>query len=425
MTVFRAYAFTEMPYPYNRQDFTDFGPDGTPAPRGYREPSKFAVPNRVYDPDTGLDLYRKYLDIYEAADELGLDIMCNEHHASAACTNSAVPLILAILSRTTKRARLLALGNPVANRSDPIRVAEEMAIIDVVSGGRLEAGLVKGSPEEIANTNTNPVFHRERYWEAVDLITKAWTSHDGPFNWEGRHFQHRQVNIWPRPYQTPHPPVWITTLSAGNAREIAIRDYIVAIIMNGPRECRKIFDVYREAYTEAHGRPAPLDKLSYTAFVYVGDTDAEARREASKLRWHLANTVLPHQFRDVPGFIDAQVRAKMAEAGQRATAEGGGFLPATVEVGRAAATAPIESLAGGGVVFAGNPETVFGELRDFFYAVGGFGHLVMEVQGGTMGYGSVVRSMELFAAEVLPRLRAEVADCAAGQRDELGRVVVG
>jgi alkanesulfonate monooxygenase SsuD/methylene tetrahydromethanopterin reductase-like flavin-dependent oxidoreductase (luciferase family) len=422
--MFRAYAFTEMPYPYNRRDFTDFDTGGNPIPRGYQEPSKFAVPNRVFDPDTGADLYRKYLDIYEAADDLGLDIMCNEHHASAACTSSAVPLTLAILARTTKRARLLALGNPVANRSDPIRVAEEMAIIDVVSGGRLEAGLVKGSPEEIANTNTNPVFHRERYWEAIDLITKAWTSHDGPFNWEGRHFQHRQVNIWPRPYQTPHPPVWITTLSAGNARQIAIRDYIIALIMNGPQECRKIFDVYREAYKETHGRPAGLDKLSYTAFVYVGDSDAQARQEAHKLRWHLTNTVLPRQFHDVPGFIDVRVRAKMAEAAQRGAAAGS-LLPANYEAGRAAATAPLESLAGGGVVFAGNPDTVFAELRDFFYAVGGFGHLVMEVQGGTMGYGSVVRSMELFAADVLPRFRAEVAGVADGQRDELGRVLAG
>jgi alkanesulfonate monooxygenase SsuD/methylene tetrahydromethanopterin reductase-like flavin-dependent oxidoreductase (luciferase family) len=93
----------------------------------------------------------------------------------------------------------LILGNPIANRREPVRVAEEMAMVDVYSRGRLECGFVRGVPYEMSAGNHRPTRMMDRFWEAHDLIVKAWTSHDGPFNWEGKYFHHRQVNIWPRP----------------------------------------------------------------------------------------------------------------------------------------------------------------------------------------------------------------------------------
>ncbi|WP_101835470.1 LLM class flavin-dependent oxidoreductase [Frankia canadensis] len=206
--------------------------------------------------------------------------MLNEHHATASCLNSAVPLHLAILARETSRARLLALGNPVGNRPDPVRVAEELALVDVLSLGRLQAGFVRGTPTEIHATNTNPTQQRGRFWEAIDLITKAWTSHDGPFSWEGEYFHHRQVNVWPRPYQQPHPPIWVTTLSASSAPELAARDYVMATIINGKEACRSIFDRYRRTAAEL-GRPGPVaDRLAYCAYVFVGETHEEGLEQA-------------------------------------------------------------------------------------------------------------------------------------------------
>ena len=125
--------------------------------------------------------------------------MLNEHHQTATCVDPAAPLVLAALARVTSKARLLILGNPIANRHQPVRVAEEMALIDVLSHGRLEAGFVRGVPYEVLPANSNPVRMNERHWEALDLIVKAWTSHDGPFSHEGRFFHYRQINIWPRP----------------------------------------------------------------------------------------------------------------------------------------------------------------------------------------------------------------------------------
>ncbi|MGA8381237.1 MAG: LLM class flavin-dependent oxidoreductase, partial [Stellaceae bacterium] len=191
---------------------------------------RVVIPSRLYDPKIGADLYHRYLDEWALCDELGINIMTNEHHATATCSDSVCTIPMAILARETKKVRLLALGMPIGNRNDPIRVAEEYAMIDVISRGRLEMGFVKGVPFEISPANTNPADLSERFWEAHDLILKAMTSHDGPFNWEGRHFQYRSVNVWPRPYQQPHPPVWTPVGSTESATEAAARGMVIGVL---------------------------------------------------------------------------------------------------------------------------------------------------------------------------------------------------
>ena len=186
------------------------------------------IPSSAYDPRVGADLYHRYLDEWALCDQLGLNIMVNEHHTTATCTTSVCTIPLAILARETKNARLLCLGMPVANRRDMVRVAEEYAMLDVISRGRIEMGLVKGSPFEITPANSNPATLSERFWEAHDFLIKALTSHDGPFNWEGEHFNFRQVNVWPRCYQAPHPPVWMTVSSANSAHDVGRNGYVVA-----------------------------------------------------------------------------------------------------------------------------------------------------------------------------------------------------
>ena len=104
-------------------------------------------------------------------------------------------------------------------------------MIDVISQGRLDVGLVRGVPMEISAGNSNPVGMKERFWEAADLITTAWSSRDGAFNWEGDYFHHRQVNVWPPTYQSPHPNIWVPTQSSGTVVEVAERGYTVATIL--------------------------------------------------------------------------------------------------------------------------------------------------------------------------------------------------
>jgi alkanesulfonate monooxygenase SsuD/methylene tetrahydromethanopterin reductase-like flavin-dependent oxidoreductase (luciferase family) len=137
---------------------------------------RVVLPNSNYDPQTGHQLLNRYLDEFALCDEVGLDIMVNEHHSTSTCLTISVPMALAIIARETKHSRLLSLGTPIANRPDPVRVAEEMAWLDVLSGGRLEMGLVKGAPYEIAPANSNPANLMRRYWEAHDLILKAMST---------------------------------------------------------------------------------------------------------------------------------------------------------------------------------------------------------------------------------------------------------
>ena len=211
----RTWFFTETAWPYLPDEYDSI---------------RVTLPDRHYDPHIGAELYHRYLDEWLHAEHMGLDLMLNEHHQTATCLDPAAPIMLGVLARQTSRARLLLLGNPIANRRQPVRVAEEMAMVDNLARGRIEVGFVRGVPYEISAGNTSPLRMSERFWEAHDLILKAWTTHDGPFSWEGRFFHHRQVNIWPRPYQQPYPPVWITALSAGSVPAVAERGYVVATL---------------------------------------------------------------------------------------------------------------------------------------------------------------------------------------------------
>src|SRR5215472_14566194 len=113
------------------------------------ESIRVTLPNRIYDPEKGAALYDRFIEEWLVAEEEGMGIMLNEHHQTATCVDPAAPLMLAALARLTTHARLLILGNPIANRRQPVRVAEEMAMIDVLSRGRLECGFVRGVPYEV------------------------------------------------------------------------------------------------------------------------------------------------------------------------------------------------------------------------------------------------------------------------------------
>jgi alkanesulfonate monooxygenase SsuD/methylene tetrahydromethanopterin reductase-like flavin-dependent oxidoreductase (luciferase family) len=387
--MFRAWTFTEMPYPYA-------------PPQEVHDSLRVTLPSRHYDPETGYQLYKSYFDMYQAADDLGLDIMLNEHHATATCVEPAVPLSMAILARTTRRARLLALGNPVANRNTPVRIAEEMAMVDVISQGRAEVGFVRGVPYEVSAGNVNPVGMKERFWESADLITKAWTTMDGPFNWEGRYYHHRQVNVWPRCYQEPHPPVWVPTQSTGTVREVAERQLKLGTILCGWRGAKKMFNTYRDRTAEL-GLPAPsLDRLGYLGLVFVGEDDEAGKAGARKLQWYLQNNWVAPQFMDVPGYVEAPARAQMLKM----QAQGKEITSPIAHL----TNAPVEQLTDEGYFFAGSAETVFEQLKSFYERVGGFGNFLMMVQAGSMGTDLVVDSMRRFAEDVLPRFRDEVAD---------------
>ncbi len=370
------------------------------------ETYRVTVPNQLYDPKIGADLYHRYLDEWALCDELGINIMTNEHHATVTCADSVCTIPMAILARETKKVRLLALGMPIANRENPIRVAEEYSMLDVISRGRIEMGFVKGVPFEILPANSNPADLMERFWEAHDLILKAMTTHDGPFSWEGNHFHYRNVNIWPRPYQQPHPPVWMPVGSPGSAAEAASRGIVIGVLNTGWARTPGIFEAYRKSAAAA-GRTAKLHDLAYMALIGVGRTREEGYRRADQiLGYSRTSGIVSPQFANPPGYAPPAMaataiggNANTARATRVQTRDGKPINPRTIGV---------EDAIGAGLVFAGTPDEVYDQIKSFYDHVDGFGHLLMMGQGGHISHEDTVDNLTLFSKEVLPRL-AELA----------------
>ncbi len=374
----KTWFFTECPYPF-LPDYDSM------------DSIRVTLPNEIYDPVKGADLFDMYINLWKEAERLGFDLMFNEHHQTPTCTVPAAPLMLSIAARETSKARLLVLGNPLANRSQPVRVAEEMAMVDVLSRGRLEVGFVRGVPYEASAANISAFRGSQRMWEAHDLIMKAWTTHDGPFNFEGQFYHHRQVNIWPRPYQAPHPPVWVTMGSASSAVQVAQYGYVGAVFQAGYQNTRKIFDGYRDAYLSAHRKAAPLDRLAYCALVYVGENEAKAAEGAKKLLWYLEINKGAPQFSNPPGYHPPALSAQFLKPANKTP-------PITVE-----------DIVARGNMFAGTPDQVFEQAKAFWEYSGGFGHLLMMGHAGLMTQEDTTSSLGLFAREVQPRLNALIA----------------
>jgi len=361
---------------------------------------RVTLPNREFDPEVGATLLNRYLDEFVLCDELGMNIMLNEHHSTATCLTASCNVPLSILARQTKKARLLALGNPIAHRPDPVRVAEECAMIDVISRGRLEMGLVKAAPYEIHPANGNPGRLMDRFWEAHDLILKAMSTHDGPFNWEGEYYHYRNVNIWPRPYQAPHPPVWITALSAQSGRDIAERGHIAATLLSG-QIAKGLFDAYRQRAAEL-GWTAGVDRFAYAVLIGCGDTEEEGKRFGHEIADYVRTSpIVGEPFRNPAGY--ASVAANVAMMRQP---QGLGVAAIKTASGKLVdqLTASVEDFMEARTVFAGNPDQVFEQIKTFYNEVGGFGHLIMMGQGGHISHQDTVKNLSLFAKEVLPRL---------------------
>ena len=168
------------------------------------------IPSSLFSPERAHHMYNEFLDELEFAAACGFDaICCNEHHANGYGLMPSPNLVAAALARRTSDTAICVLGNSLALYNPPTRVAEEFAMIDCISGGRLIAGFPVGTPMDTTYAyGSNPSLLRDRYYEAHDLVLRAWTEQDA-FAFNGRFHQQRYINIWPRPLQQPHPPIWI------------------------------------------------------------------------------------------------------------------------------------------------------------------------------------------------------------------------
>ena len=354
------------------------------------------IPQRYYDPPTGHHLYHEFLDELEHADQLGFHSICvNEHHQNGYGMMPSPNLMAAALARRALTANICVMGNSIALYNPPIRVAEELAMLDVLSGGRLIAGFPVGtSMDSNYCYGLNPATLRDRYLEAHDLIMKAWTTRE-PFAFNGKYTQLRYVNLWPRPVQQPHPPVWIPGGGSVETWDFCIQhDYVYSYLsFLGYQHGKRLMDQFWERVAALGGDGNPYQG-GFAQAICVGETDADAEREYKEHVLYFYNRCL-HVF---PGFAEAPGYRTVKTLKKE-------FLSQVAAAGQIAD----ETLSWGdiverGYVIAGSPATVRDRLRALAEGLH-VGQLMCLFQIGSMPKPLVMKNTELFAREVMPQLR--------------------
>lgn len=342
-------------------------------------PAQWPLPARFYEPEVGEQVFQGVLERLAYIEELGFDwVSVSEHHYSARILSPSPIVMASHLAAHVSKLKIAVLG-PIMPLNNPVRVAEELAMLDNLTKGRLVVGLLRGTTNEYLVYGVKPEEARERTSEGMALVLKAWTE-PYPFGWEGRHYQYRTISAWPRPMQQPYPP----TYSLGTSREsceFAARHRLGLGVSFGPFEAMsKVTSYYREQCALHGWEPTP-EQIIYRANILVAETDAEAQ-EGLRLREQQAESPFPMR----PGVRDAlnQFDARnIAGVSRQALREGG--LPTT---------------------FVGSPDTVVTQVQQCREEMGvGVLDLAFQ-QFSAEDPQRISRSLALFGTEVLPHIRA-------------------
>ncbi|MEW6301151.1 MAG: LLM class flavin-dependent oxidoreductase [Thermodesulfobacteriota bacterium] len=354
------------------------------------------IPNTLYDPKKGHHVYHEYMDQLEYAEALGYDgIGCNEHHQNAYGLMPSPNIIAAGLARRTSKAAIAVIGNSIALYNPPIRVAEEFAMLDVISGGRLLAGFPVGT-----SMDTNycygqiPGLTRDKYAEAHDLIMRAWQS-DEPFAFDGKYNQLRYVNIWPKPIQQPHPPIYIPGGGSIETWDFCVEhDYNYSYLsFTGYLRGKKLLDGYWERVAK-YGKDESPYRAAFAQTICVAETDQEAEKLYAEHVSYFYNRCLHIYggFADAPGYrtiktLQANILNALSEDVQK-------LFP----------TLTWKQLLDEGYVIAGSPETVRHRMEDLIKGLR-VGHVFCLIHVGNMPDWKTRYSTKLFAEKVMPHLR--------------------
>jgi len=373
------FSFHLMPWPYLPSDYTG--------------PAWITCPNEFYDPVRGHDLYHRYLDELEYAEQIGFDgLVVNEHHQSAYGSMPSPNLFAAMLARRTSRARIAVIGNALPLYNPPTRVAEEFAVLDVVTGGRLTAGMVVGGGPEYYSSGVNPAQARRRFAEALDLVVEAWTR-PGPFEFDGEFYRARYVNPWPRPLQKPYPPVWIPGMGSLETMElVAARGFsYVGLPFFHSSVFERNYAAFRRIWLEAGRDPAPQN-LGVLLPIYVAETDQAARAEYEEHLWYFARRLLKGVEIAPPGYQSVSSAVRLLENAPK-------YL---------LGVSSWETVQAGSYAVVGSPRTVTEKLIELVRRLG-VANLIGIFQLGTLPAELTRANLTLFAEQVMPRLRAEFA----------------
>jgi alkanesulfonate monooxygenase SsuD/methylene tetrahydromethanopterin reductase-like flavin-dependent oxidoreductase (luciferase family) len=346
--------------------------------------------NKHYDAEKGSALYKDYLEQLELADRLGWDILgLNEHHQTPYGLMPVPGVLAGYLARNTKNAKIALLGRALPLVYNPLTIAEEFAIIDNLTNGRLIAGFVRGIGAEYHAMGINPSESLARFNEAHDLIMQAWTK-PGPFEFYGKYYKFRYVNPWPLPYQKPHPKIWMPTQgSAESIKFAAQHGYTYCQTLAPANVIARYANMYREEAEKA-GRVFRPDLVTWSSKIYLAETEAKARAEAGTHLESFFNTFfrMSSEMLLPPGYtsLSSMVGLQNAKAG---IASGGHTLDSLIEKG---------------IVMCGTPRQIIERIEEHQEQIG-FGNLITHLHSGTLPHDLTVKNMHMFAEEVMPYFR--------------------
>jgi alkanesulfonate monooxygenase SsuD/methylene tetrahydromethanopterin reductase-like flavin-dependent oxidoreductase (luciferase family) len=373
-----AWLFNILPWPYNARSI----------------PNPF--PGAMFDVSRASYLYAEGLAINRRADELGFDgICCAEHHYGTTAMVPSPNLTAAALATQTSHAKIVLMGNCLPLHAHPVRLAEELAMIDVLSGGRLVSGFLRGGAREYGAYGIDIGHGRGMFQEAWDLIIRAWTD-DEPFAWHGEHYDYDVVSILPRPLQRPHPPIVMGANSAESI-EWGAEHHVTLITSHSPTS--QIADTLRYFKQYAHEScgwtPEPAD-MGFSRHVYVSTSDAKAREECGQ---HALDA-----FRAPDA--NAEGRALRELNSVRNTERSFAYKSAPhVHRPLAGEARGYDQLVRDGYLIAGSPDTVIRSIQEQAKELGGPGVFISYLPFGSMEPDQTRACLELFGREVLPHVQ--------------------
>ena len=362
-----------------------------------KEAPRTPVPSNFFDPLKGAANYAEHLDEMAYCEELGFDgVVFNEHHYSAYGTMPSPNLIAAALSQKTKKIKIGVLGNILPLRNHPVRVAEEYAMIDCLSNGRLIAGFVRGIPPEYIWYGVNPEESRGRFEEAYDLIMTAWTN--PVWSFEGKFFKLKDCAIWPRPVQQPHPPIWIAARSAESIEWCVKRHLPCAQVYQTTGQIEDTFGYYRTKANE-DGWDAGPDNFILCRHIYIDESEQKAREFAEPAMRYFF-TVFNRGFNEAinKGAVDQKLTAALiSERSFSYFREGN---RERLDFSKLDWQGLIDS----GYLIAGNPDSVAKQIQSQMKQIGA-DHFMGMFHIGNLAHDKVVNSLNLFKKEIMPRLQ--------------------
>lgn len=370
------------------------------APKELDDPAhalQVTIPRNLFDPSRASQFYNDSLDELEHAANLGFDGLCvNEHHQMAYGMMPSPNLIVGALARRTRDVALVTLGTSAALYNPPTRVAEEFSMLDCISGGRVVAGFPVGtSMDSNFAYGMNPATLRDRYYEAVELIKRAWTEQE-PFSFDGRFTQLRYVSIWPRPAQSPHPPIWVPGGSSLETWAWTIEhDYLYAhLSYGGYQNAISSMAGYWDT-VEKMGKPRNPYRTAFLQLVCVGSSAQQVEDSYAPHVEYFYNRLLPPSrpgFSEAPGYrsLDS-MRASLSRGRSVSTADRG-------------VSRTWDDFVRSGAVVAGTPDQVTEELQHVARSLN-TGHLLLLTHIGSMPHELAMENIRLTATEVLPKLK--------------------